>query len=189
MGKETQGQERCARAEAGLVGLWVACGRTTGAWGDAEKCLQHTPPCSVTNLCRGVTCSMPPILNNRHPVTPCHTPSHPVHFCDVTPLKGYPHQEYPHLLHPTPPSLCSTATPPRPCSTATPSQCLPPTTHLGQVIEGAGLLGVGQGVGAAVVGDGDVALLNVNVGGAILAHGAQLDQVAVWLEVLGRREG
>jgi hypothetical protein len=32
--------------------------------------------------------------------------------------------------------------------------------------------------------DGDVALLNVDVGGAILAHGAQLDQVAVRLQLL-----
>ncbi len=48
----------------------------------------------------------------------------------------------------------------------------------------ARLLGVGEGVGAAVVGNGDVALLNVNVGRAILAHRPQLHQVAVWLELL-----
>ena len=46
------------------------------------------------------------------------------------------------------------------------------------------LFGVGEGVGAAVVGDGDVALLNVNVGRPILAHSAQLHQVAVRLELL-----
>jgi hypothetical protein len=48
----------------------------------------------------------------------------------------------------------------------------------------ADLLGVGEGVSAAVVGDGDVALLNVNVGRAILTHRPQLHQVAVGLELL-----
>ena len=42
------------------------------------------------------------------------------------------------------------------------------------------LFGEGQGVSAALVVDGDEALLDVNVGGAILAHGAQLHQVALW---------
>ena len=37
----------------------------------------------------------------------------------------------------------------------------------------------GQGVGASLVVDGDEALLDVNVGGTILAHGAQLDKVAL----------
>ena len=45
--------------------------------------------------------------------------------------------------------------------------------------DGPHLLGVWKGVSAAVVGDGEEALLDVNVGGPILAHGAQLDQVAV----------
>ena len=36
------------------------------------------------------------------------------------------------------------------------------------------LLRVGQGVSAAIVSDGDVTLLDVNVGGSILAHGTQL---------------
>ena len=51
------------------------------------------------------------------------------------------------------------------------------------------LLGVGQGVGAAIVGDGDVALLNVDVGCPVLAHRAQLDQVAVRLELLQTQKG
>ena len=42
------------------------------------------------------------------------------------------------------------------------------------------LFGEGQGVGAALVVDGDEALLNVNIGSAVLAHGAQLHQVALW---------
>ena len=46
------------------------------------------------------------------------------------------------------------------------------------------LFGEGQGVGAALVVDGDEALLDVNVGGAILAHGAQLHQVALWCQLL-----
>ena len=46
------------------------------------------------------------------------------------------------------------------------------------------LLGVGEGVCAAIVGDGDVALLNVNVGRPVLSHRAQLHQVAVRLELL-----
>lgn len=41
------------------------------------------------------------------------------------------------------------------------------------------LFGEGQGVGAALVVDGNEALLDVNVGGAVLAHGAQLHQVAL----------
>jgi len=51
--------------------------------------------------------------------------------------------------------------------------------HLRQMIEGAGLLGVREGVGAAVVLDGDVAFFDVDVGGAVLAHGAKFDEVAV----------
>lgn len=46
------------------------------------------------------------------------------------------------------------------------------------------LLGVGEGVSAAIVGDGDVALLDVNVGCPVLSHRAQLHQVAVRLELL-----
>lgn len=53
------------------------------------------------------------------------------------------------------------------------------TTYLGQVIPGGGLLGVGQGVSAAVVCDGDVPFFDVDVGGAVLTHGAELDQVAL----------
>ena len=42
------------------------------------------------------------------------------------------------------------------------------------------LLWVGQGVGPSIVSDGDEALLNVNVGCAILAHRPKLYQVALW---------
>ena len=48
-----------------------------------------------------------------------------------------------------------------------------------EVIETAGLLGIGQGIFATVVLDRDVALFDVDVGRAIFAHGAQLDQVTV----------
>ena len=44
----------------------------------------------------------------------------------------------------------------------------------------ADLLGERQGVGSALVVDGDEALLNVNVGGAVLSHCPQLHQVALW---------
>jgi hypothetical protein len=42
---------------------------------------------------------------------------------------------------------------------------------------GARLLGVGQDVGAAAVGDLDEALFDVDVGRAVLAHGPELDQM------------
>ena len=42
---------------------------------------------------------------------------------------------------------------------------------LGEVVEGPSLFGVRQGVGASVVLDGDVTLLDVDVGGAVLARG------------------
>ena len=51
--------------------------------------------------------------------------------------------------------------------------------HLAEVVERARLLGVGEGIFATIVLNGDVALFDVNVGGAVLAHGAQLDQVAI----------
>jgi len=44
--------------------------------------------------------------------------------------------------------------------------------NLGEVVPAAPLLGVGQRVGAALVGDGEVALLDVDVGSAVLAHRA-----------------
>jgi len=50
---------------------------------------------------------------------------------------------------------------------------------LAEVVERAGLLGKRQGVGATVVGDGDIALFDVDIGRAILAHGAEFDEVAV----------
>jgi hypothetical protein len=46
------------------------------------------------------------------------------------------------------------------------------------------LLWIGQSISAAVVGDGEVTLLDVNVGGAILPHGSQLHQLAVWPQLL-----
>lgn len=46
--------------------------------------------------------------------------------------------------------------------------------NLGEVVEAVGLLGVWQRVGASIMVDGDPALLDVDVGGAILAHGTQL---------------
>ena len=49
--------------------------------------------------------------------------------------------------------------------------------HLGQVVEGPGLLGIGQDVGPALVGDLDVALFDVDVGGAVLPHGPELHEV------------
>src|SRR6185437_10552267 len=50
---------------------------------------------------------------------------------------------------------------------------------LGEVIEGAGLLGKGEQIFPALVFNLNVALLDVNVGRAVFAHGAELDQVAV----------
>ena len=52
------------------------------------------------------------------------------------------------------------------------------------MVEAGGLLGEGQGVGAPFVVDGDEALLYVDVGGPILAHGAELDQVALRCQLL-----
>ena len=49
--------------------------------------------------------------------------------------------------------------------------------HLGCVVPRAGKLGEGQPVLAAVVGDGEEAFLDVDIGRSILAHGAQLDEV------------
>ena len=51
--------------------------------------------------------------------------------------------------------------------------------HLGQVVEGARLLRVGQHVGPPAVGDLDEALFDVDVGRAVLTHRPQLDQVDV----------
>ena len=55
---------------------------------------------------------------------------------------------------------------------------------LGEVVEGVALLGVREGVGAAVVLDCDVSLLDVDVRGAVFAHGAELDEVALGGELL-----
>jgi hypothetical protein len=51
--------------------------------------------------------------------------------------------------------------------------------HLGEVVEAARLLGVGQHVGAALVGDLDEALFDVDVGVAVLPHRPEFDQVNV----------
>src|SRR6202022_3099261 len=49
--------------------------------------------------------------------------------------------------------------------------------QLGQVIEAARLHGEGQAILPAVVGDREKALFVVDIGGPVLAHGAQLDEV------------
>ena len=49
--------------------------------------------------------------------------------------------------------------------------------HLGEVVEAAGLLGEGEHVGAAPVGDLDVALFNIDVGCAVLTHRPELHQM------------
>ena len=47
------------------------------------------------------------------------------------------------------------------------------------MIEGAGLLGEGNGVPAAVVLDSNVAFFDVDVGRAVFAQGAEFDQMAI----------
>src|SRR5271155_1657626 len=54
--------------------------------------------------------------------------------------------------------------------------------HFGEVVERAGLFGKGKNVLAAVVLDGDVAFFDVNVRSAVLAHGAEFDEVAIGLQ-------
>src|SRR5438132_6563978 len=49
--------------------------------------------------------------------------------------------------------------------------------QLGQVIEAAWLHREGQTILPAIVGDREEALLDVDIGGPVLAHGAQLDEV------------
>jgi hypothetical protein len=53
---------------------------------------------------------------------------------------------------------------------------------LGEVIKRPRLLGIREHVFAAVVLDGDVSLFDIDIGRAVFAHGAELDQVAVGLE-------
>ena len=55
--------------------------------------------------------------------------------------------------------------------------------HLGQVVEGAGLLWKGQDIGPSPVRDLDEPFLDVDVGRAVLAHGSQLDQVDVRIDL------
>src|SRR5579885_3139768 len=59
---------------------------------------------------------------------------------------------------------------------------------LGKVIERARLLGEGDGVEAAVVLDGDVALFDINIWRAVLAHGAELDQVTIGRDLANREK-
>ena len=59
--------------------------------------------------------------------------------------------------------------------------------HLGQVVERAGQLGEGERVLAALVLDLDVALFDVDVGRAVLAHRPELDEVGVG-DVVAHRE-
>ena len=66
----------------------------------------------------------------------------------------------------------------------TPEHDVVAVVHLGQVVEGAGLLGVGHDVGAALVGDLDEPFLNVDVGVAVLPHCPQLDEVNVGVGLL-----
>ena len=56
--------------------------------------------------------------------------------------------------------------------------------NLRQVIEGTRLFRVGQAVTPAIVFDLEVSLLDVDVRRAVLAHRAQLDQVAVGSELM-----
>lgn len=51
--------------------------------------------------------------------------------------------------------------------------------HFAEVVKRAGLLGERQGISAAVVGDSDVALFDIDVGGTVFAHGAELDKVTI----------
>ena len=55
--------------------------------------------------------------------------------------------------------------------------------HFGKVIKRAGLLGIRNGVSAAIVLDGDVAFFDIDIGRAVFAHGAELDQVAIGLKL------
>ena len=60
--------------------------------------------------------------------------------------------------------------------------------HLGEVVEAARLLREGQHVGAAAVGDLDVPLFDVDVGGAVLPHRPELHQVDRRVDVCDRVE-
>ena len=60
--------------------------------------------------------------------------------------------------------------------------------NLGEVVEAPRHLGKGQPVSATVVLDVEVALLDVDVGGAVLPHRAELDQVAIRGLVANRKE-
>lgn len=51
--------------------------------------------------------------------------------------------------------------------------------NLAEVIEAVALLGVWQSIAASIVVDCDEALLNVDVGGAVLTHSTKLHKVAV----------
>ena len=49
--------------------------------------------------------------------------------------------------------------------------------NFAEVVEATRLFGIGQGVFTPFVFDGDIAFFNVNVGGSVFSHCAQLDQV------------
>ena len=56
------------------------------------------------------------------------------------------------------------------------------------MVEGAGLLGEGKNILAALVFDLDEAFLDIDVGRAVFAHGAELHQVAAGRELAHRPE-
>ena len=56
--------------------------------------------------------------------------------------------------------------------------------HLGQMVEGAGLLRVGQHIGPPLVGDLDEPLFDVDVGVPVLPHGPELHEVDVRVRLL-----
>src|SRR5579883_2797417 len=60
--------------------------------------------------------------------------------------------------------------------------------HLREVIERARLLRKRHDIGSAVVADFDEALFNVDVGCAVLAHGAEFDEVAIGREIAHREQ-
>jgi hypothetical protein len=60
--------------------------------------------------------------------------------------------------------------------------------QLGEVVEAARLHGEGEAILPAIVGDGQEAFFDVDVGGPVLAHGAQLDEMRVWRVIAEGKE-
>ena len=60
--------------------------------------------------------------------------------------------------------------------------------HLGEVVEGAGLLRKRQHVLAAVMFDSDVAFFDIDIGSAVFSHGPEFDQVAIGPELPQREQ-